>query len=128
MSFSFIFNEINSEQFGMKIITSNHLDSSARRIERISIPGRTGDLIIDDGSFENKSITITGTLQREDLNSLKVIKDKLTDWLQSPVGYRTLSISDGAIFNAVCEGFSIKQIYSTFADFSITFSAYEVKS
>ena len=46
----FTFNGTSSERYGLKVKNSNHLSRPAKKIESISVPGRTGNLIIDDGS------------------------------------------------------------------------------
>ena len=50
----FTFNGVNSQQYGLKVKQSNHLTRPAKKIESIEIPGRTGNLIIDDGSKKNQ--------------------------------------------------------------------------
>ena len=54
----FTFNGTSSERYGLKVKNSNHLSRPAKKIESISVPGRTGNLIIDDGSKENLVILI----------------------------------------------------------------------
>ena len=126
MNFSFTFNQQNSEGFGIKITDCNHLDSPSRRFERVSVPGRTGDLIIDEGCFNNLPLNIVGTVSSN--QSLNVAKAQIEEWLLNVVGYRPLQFSDGINFEAVCESISISQTTNKFGDISIKFSAYRSNS
>lgn len=52
-----VFNDKKSSDFGVWASGSQIFETPAKRVERISVPGRNGDLIIEDGSFENVELT-----------------------------------------------------------------------
>ena len=52
-----VFNGKKSSDFGVWASGSQIFETPAKRVERISVPGRNGDLIIEDGSFENVELT-----------------------------------------------------------------------
>ena len=69
----FTFNNISSETFGLKVKSTNHLSLPAKKIESIEIPGRTGNLIIDDGSRRNLSIEVVCYLDCRDNENIALI-------------------------------------------------------
>jgi phage-related protein len=52
-----VFNGKKSSDFGVWASGSQIFETPAKRVERISVPGRNGDLVIEDGSFENVELT-----------------------------------------------------------------------
>lgn len=123
----FKFNGISSETYGLKIKTSNHLSRPAKKIESISVPGRTGNLIIDDGSKENLQIELACYVDsRANKNLKKTMKD-IGSWLQDPIGYQLLEFSDGETFKAVCTNqIDVNEIIRYFGEVTIRFDAFEV--
>lgn len=123
----FKFNGISSETYGLKIKTSNHLSRPAKKIESISVPGRTGNLIIDDGSKENLQIELTCYVDARKNENLYQISKQIGSWLQDPIGYQLLEFSDGERFNAVCVNqIDINESIRYFGEVTIRFDAYEV--
>ena len=47
------FNSISSKDLGIRIERHNNFSTPQRIVERIKVPGRTGEVIIDDNSYEN---------------------------------------------------------------------------
>ena len=70
----FTINNKTNKDFNFKVKSSNHLTKSSKKLEFISIPGRTGDLIIDDNSRENFNLIIEGYIDGRDSN-LKNLSD-----------------------------------------------------
>ena len=62
MAKNFTFNGTTSTSKKLKCKDINHLSFASKSYESIKIPGRTGNLIIDDGSLKNKDIEITALL------------------------------------------------------------------
>ena len=54
----FTINSKTNKDFNFKVKSSNHLLRPRKRLEFISIPGRTGDLILEDNSRENFNLII----------------------------------------------------------------------
>ena len=82
----FIYDNKNSKDFNIKIKSINNLSSPQRSIEKVSVLGRNGELIIDNGNFENFILTIECYLNcsSEDKN---VISKEIKRWLQSDFSY-----------------------------------------
>ena len=53
----FTFGGIDSRDYGIFIISSNSFDSPSRKTTAYSIPGRDGDIIVDEGYYSNVDIT-----------------------------------------------------------------------
>ena len=125
----FIFNNINSQQYGLKLKQSNHLSRPAKKIESIEIPGRTGNLIIDDGSKKNQSVELLCTLDCRSGANIAIVSKQIGAWLQDPIGYQTLTMYDGTTFKAICTNqVDISEVIDNFAEVSIRFDATEVTS
>ena len=60
----FRFGNVNSADYGVWISGSGTFNKPARRVEKISVPGRNGDLTIDEGVFENVSVTYPAFISR----------------------------------------------------------------
>ncbi len=123
----FKFNNISSETYGLKIKTSNHLSRPAKKVESISVPGRTGNLIIDDGSKENLQIELACYVDSRPNKNLKKTMKDIGSWLQDPIGYQLLEFSDGETFKAVCTNqIDVNEIIRYFGEVTIRFDAFEV--
>ena len=84
----FVFNGRSTREFGMAVAKRPTQKTPKRRRMAISIPGRNGDLHIDDGTFENTDPTyevwFRGELPTpEQAHAVK-------SWLLSPKGYSRL--------------------------------------
>ena len=125
----FTFNGVNSQQYGLKVKQSSHLSRPAKKIESIEIPGRTGNLIIDDGSKKNQSIELLCTLDCRSSGNIAIVSKQIGAWLQDPIGYQTLMMYDGTTFKAICTNqVDISEVIDNFAEVSIRFDATEVTS
>ena len=120
----FIYDDKNSKDFNIKIKSINNLSSPQRSIEKVSVLGRNGELIIDNGNFENFILTIECYLNcsSEDKN---VISKEIKRWLQSDFSYKKLILSDDLEFyyEAYCDTkLDFEYISSNFESFLISFS------
>ena len=126
----FVFNDVSSRTYNLKCKEINHLSFGAKSYESIKVPGRTGNLIIDDGSYENKTIEIVAYL---DLRG-KTAKEKKTaingikTWLIGPKGYKVLKFDDTIEYKAICKGVDISEVFNDYLEVSIEFEAVEVFS
>lgn len=125
MSFYFVFNAKKSTDFGIKIVSSGHLQSPTRRFEQISIPGRTGDLIVDEGCYNNIAFDVEGTILIPKGQTIAQSQTKIEEWLQSSIGYQNMSFSDGVNLKAICTGIALTPIMTNFAEITLQFSAYK---
>ena len=121
----FTINNRTNKDFNFKVKTSNHLTKSSKKLEFISIPGRTGDLIIDEGARENFNLVIEGYIDARESN-LKTLCDNLDNWLNSTTGYQTITFDDGTVLKAVLiSEINIVEVVKNFGELSLEFSAYK---
>lgn len=123
----FTFNNVSCETHGLKVKSTNHLSLPAKKIESIEIPGRTGNLIIDDGSKQNLSIEVVCYIDCREDENIALKTRQIGTWLQEPIGYQKLVFSDGITFNAICTNqIDISELINYFGEVAIRFDAYEV--
>ena len=120
----FIYNDKSSEDFNIKIKNINNLSSPQRNIEKISVLGKNGELVIDNGNYENFILTIECYLNcsSEDKN---VIAREIKRWLQSDFLYKKLILSNDVEFyyEAYCDTkLDFEYVSSNFESFLISFS------
>ena len=96
----FTINSKTNKDFNFKVKSSNHLLRPRKRLEFISIPGRTGVLILDDNSRENFNLVIEGYIDGRKSN-LKALTEQLDLWLNSSRGYQSITFDDGTVLKAV---------------------------
>ena len=124
----FTINNKTNKDFNFKVKSSNHLLKPRKKLEFISIPGRTGDLILDEGARENFTLIVEGYIDARETN-LKTLCDSLDNWLNSTTGYQTITFDDGTVLKAVLiSEIDINEIVKNFGELTLEFSAYrEVK-
>ena len=124
----FTINSKTNKDFNFKVKSSNHLLRPRKRLEFISIPGRTGDLILDDNSRENFNLVIEGYIDGRKSN-LKALTERLDLWLNSSKGYQSITFDDGTVLKAVLiSEIDINEVVKNFGELTLEFSAYrEVK-
>ena len=121
----FTINDKTNKDFNFKVKSSNHLTKSSKKLEFISIPGRTGDLIIDDNSRENFNLVIEGYIDGRDSN-LKNLCDSLDSWLNGTTGYQTIVFDDGTVLKAILiSEISPVEVVKDFGELTLEFSAYK---
>lgn len=87
----FIFNGKTSEEFNILVEDHDYWKLPKRRLEFVQVPGRTGDLIIDDGSRENFTVIFQCHVEVDSKDKASLL-DELDEWLNGPTGYKELSI------------------------------------
>ena len=121
----FTINDKTNKDFNFKVKSSNHLTKSRKRLEFISIPGRTGDLIIDEGSRENFNLIIEGYIDGRN-SSLKQLCDNLDNWLNSTTGYQNITFDDGTVLKGVLiSDINPNEVVENFGELILEFSAYK---
>ena len=121
----FTINNKTNKDFNFKVKASNHLIKPKKKLEFISIPGRTGDLILDEGARENFNLVIEGYIDARETN-LKTLCDNLDNWLNSTTGYQTITFDDGTILKAVLiSEIDVNEVVKNFGELSLEFSAYK---
>ena len=121
----FTINSKTNKDFNFKVKSSNHLLRPRKRLEFISIPGRTGDLILDDNSRENFNLVIEGYVDGRKSN-LKTLTEQLDLWLNSSKGYQSIAFDDGTVLKAVLiSEIDINEVVKNFGELTLEFSAYK---
>ena len=104
-NFYFIFNNRKSSDIEkLSILESNHHSISGRDFELISVPGRNGDLIIDNGKKKNNEIRLLCKLDTRRNKNFTEACMFIEEWLQGELGYKDLIFPDGYKFKAICIG------------------------
>ena len=121
----FTINNKTNKDFNFKVKSSNHLLRSKKRLEFISVPGRTGDLILDEGARENFNLIIEGYIDARKTN-LKTLCDSLDNWLNSTAGYQNITFDDGTVLKAVLiSEIDPVEVVKNFGELTLEFSAYK---
>lgn len=87
-----MFNGISSLDYGIQVEHPPEYQAPARDYEVIHVPGRNGDLIIDNGSYQNvnRSYQMAIGDPRKDYTSMANV---ISEWLHSASGYARLEDS-----------------------------------
>ena len=126
MRHSITFGGVNSADFGLYIGGEGTFNAPKRVVEMISVPGRDGDIAIDQGHFENIEVKYT-VINKED--SLSDFSTKLSGFRNAICalrGYQRLEDTfhpDEFRMAIFVDEFEVKPIeYATAAEFEITFN------
>ena len=79
----FIFNGISSLDYGVYIGGQATFNAPQRDVSKISIPGRNGDLVRDNGRFLNIEVTYSVVIMDE----FREKADEIRAWLKAPTSY-----------------------------------------
>lgn len=82
----FTFNGQSSLDFGVTISGGGTFDSPARSMEAVSVPGRNGDLMVDNGRYDNVEITYQAFIAKDFRKNF----DAFRAWMLSNPGYHRL--------------------------------------
>lgn len=83
---SFTFNGHNCNEYGIVCSGEATYDAPARDTTSVTIPGRNGELILDNGRFKNITVTYPAFLRGMDTYAAAA-----RSWLLSPRGYKVLT-------------------------------------
>lgn len=82
----FVYDGKNSQDLGLLISGEKTYNSLSRDVTTVSIPGRSGDLIIDNRRYNNVEISYTVSFRKDVPEKTRALKA----WLLSNAGYRRL--------------------------------------
>lgn len=123
---SIIFGGVNSTDFGIYISGEGVFNAPKRDVEMITIPGRNGEFALDQGRFEN--ITVTYPAFNFEPDDYATFAQNLSDFrnaICSQKGYQRLTDTfhpDEYRMAAYIDGLDIKPIkYNTASQFNIVF-------
>ncbi len=87
-----IFNGASSQDYGIQVEHPPEYQAPAKDYEIIHIPGRNGDLVVDNGSYQNvnRSYQIAIGDERKDFTDMA---NMVAEWLHSASGYARLEDS-----------------------------------
>lgn len=126
----FEYNGIDSRDLGVYIRTKQAYDKPQRDMSIISVPGRDGDLVIDNGSYKNLDMTlglrlIVPQLSGDKVTSFNYAYNKVVEWLRPTANYNVYTDSyDPDYYRYACVKSALKVTQKRYdvADFSVTFS------
>ena len=101
----FVYGGTSSASFNFIITKNDNLNSFENDFELIEIPGRSGDLVIDNKRKKNKEINIEAYADIEGLGDAHTVAKNIKQWLQGEVKYKALSFSnDLTEYEAIVKG------------------------
>ena len=122
---SITFGNINSADYGIYISGEGVFDAPKRAVEMVNVPGRSGAIALDQGYYENITVTYPAHNYEPDMADFKQALSDFRNALASQVGYQRLSDTFHpneyrmAVFD---EGLDINPIkYNTASQFDIKF-------
>ena len=122
---SITFGNINSADYGIYISGEGVFDAPKRAVEMVNVPGRSGAIALDQGYYENITVTYPAYNYEPDMADFKQALSDFRNALASQVGYQRLSdtFHPGEYRMAVFdEGLDINPIkYNTASQFDIKF-------
>ena len=83
----FNFNEHSTGELGLLVSGINIYGSPSRIVEKVTIPYRSGDLIIDTGAYTNYMLTYTVDI----MDNTKATAVAISEWLLNTKGYCELT-------------------------------------
>lgn len=86
----FIFDGLNSRDFGVYVQDVEVFGAPTRDVEMISIPGRNGEYAMDNGRFNNIQIKYVCALGADTQSDFNTAISDLRNWLASKKGYKRL--------------------------------------
>jgi len=101
----FTFGGTSSASFNFIIVENDNLNGFENDFELIEIPGRSGDLLINNNRKKNKEINIEAYIDLDGLGDAKTVSRDVKQWLQGEVKYKDLTFSDDLVnYKAVVVG------------------------
>lgn len=126
----FSYNGRDSREFPIYITSKNSFDKPERDISIVEVPGRNGDIIIDNGKFKNLKIdyglkfvaeNFTGWDNYDFISSY----NKISEWLKPTAEYYNLTDSyDPNYYRKAClkSSIKLKQLHYDIGAFNVSFS------
>jgi phage-related protein len=116
------FNGIQSDSLGLRISGNGVFNAPPKNYSMVQIPGRNGDLIIDNDRFDNIDVTYPAIILPEDYYNNKIA---IRQWLLSSKGYCRLEDSyNPDEYRLACykNGVDITDLYFEAGGLQITFN------
>lgn len=84
---SFTFNGKSSADFGLLVSNVSNYGAPSRVVEKIQVPYRNGDLLIDSGAYNNYIVSYQVSIITNTVANMRAI----AEWLLAPKGYALLT-------------------------------------
>ena len=124
----------SSKDFCLKIKEINNLSSPSRALEAHQVLGRNGELIVDNGNYNNFQLQLTCYLDgRPERNNkdknLDQLASELKAWLQTEFSYSPIAIEgDDFYYEGYCDNaLDLKELFVNYAEVLITFNCKPLK-
>ena len=120
----FYFNNVSNTNFSLIVEEVEGLyDSFERDVEFIEVPGREGELIIDNNRVKSKDLIIKGYVDSSSSDfTMTQLKEGMEKWLHSSMTYQKLEFIKEAIgLKALCYKFTMKEIMEDLCEIEIKF-------
>lgn len=88
-----IFGGVNSANYGIYITGSGVYDAPERVVEKVTVPGRNGTLVIDQGRYENISVEYPAFAFGKSRKEFQEKIDAFRNAIASQIGYKRLEDS-----------------------------------
>ncbi len=122
---SITFGGVNSADYGIYIGGEGTFNAPERDVEVVSVPGRNGNLIIDNGRFQNIEVKYSAINQEPDLATFAANLEAFRNAIASQKGYQRLTDTfhpDEYRMATFRSGLEINPIeYNTASEFEIVF-------
>ena len=115
-----IFNGINTADFGCYAANVNQFDAPARDVESIKVPGKNGVLTIDNGRYQNQTMTYLLYTRGDIQTQIMGLRNAITQG----IGYKRLedSFNPNEFYLArFIDGFAVSQSDKYRAGFNMVF-------
>lgn len=86
----FWYDGVDSRTLGIWLEEPISIPGATPRVENVSIPGRNGDLIIYDGSYDNVNVSIKCVVVDRDGMTAAQALERIKGWTVAHTGYRQL--------------------------------------
>lgn len=113
----FIFNGQDSRDFGIFVRNKNSYNAPVRDVDVIHVPGRNGDVLIDNGSYNNITITYNVLIvapkmmqTNQNIDAENAIAD-IKKWLYSGIGAKKIG-TYGKLIDSYNEGYYRKAAFA----------------
>ena len=101
----FVYGGTSSASFNFMIVENDNLYGFENDFELIEIPGRSGDLLINNNRKKNKEINIEAYVDLDGLGDANTVSKNIKQWLQGEVKYKDLTFSnDLTEYKAIVKG------------------------
>ena len=120
-----MFNNHSSLEYGLIIAEKGSYNAASRDVTYTSIPGRSGDLITDNGRFKNINVPYKFALINKTGMEFNELAHKIKGWLLAERGYLALWDSYDSLYfryASYSEEVSIEQQLREVGELSLTFN------